>query len=80
MQEEQVNVVIMNRPGESGIACAINGVDSNQCDVNPALEFLTEFFPQGLKYKTICSYRSEISDYNDTFGRSLVDKHLHVSK
>jgi len=50
-QEDQVQHLIANQPGESGLASVIDPV---RCDVNWILNYLAEKFDQGLEYSNYC--------------------------
>ena len=80
MQEDQVQSIIMNCPGESGIT-GVNqrGFDPIRCNLSPVLEFLTTILHQGLEYNKICGYSSAISAYHDSTGPFSLGKHPRIS-
>ena len=50
-----------------------------RCDVNPALEFMTQFLHSGLEDNTICTYRFAISAHHEAVGPFVFGKHSRLS-
>ena len=52
--------------------CVVNGFDPTTCPVEIVTNFLSELKGRGLKYQTICGYRSAISRYHSMVGNDPI--------
>lgn len=54
-------------------------VDPISCSIGSILDFLAELFEKGLKYNTICTYRSAISAYHKPFEGKPIGQNSRIS-
>ena len=60
------------------LVCSERKIDPFCSNINQILEFLSQIFQNGLQYRTINNYRSEISAFHDQIQVKPVEEHPRI--